>query len=159
MRALACPSTSPILLRGAHALRSTPWRDHHLLLLLFLPTNTKWSQTGSIAFYVEEDDSKAAPRKKDCRKGFPEHWVFRSAPLLPTSVFCRTRTEQRPATGTTRHKRGINTHTLPSRDDGTLWEKNAKHTMLGAAKAFPPPTLSLSLWHCLFFCSVIFLLA
>lgn len=46
-----------------------------IIFFFFLPTNTKWSQTGSIAFYVEEDDSKAARRKKDCRKGFPEHWI------------------------------------------------------------------------------------
>lgn len=53
------------LLRGARTHSAAPPGMTIIFLFFFvLPTNTKWSQTGSIAFYVEEDDDSRLPKKK-----------------------------------------------------------------------------------------------
>lgn len=97
MRALAC--LSPISHCSGARTHSAepPGMTIIFLFFFFLPTNTKWSQTGSIAFYVEEDDDSRLPEEKDelSEKGSPHLPHSGSFTALPRCLAGQTRQKKK----------------------------------------------------------------
>lgn len=119
MRALAC--LSPISHCSGARTHSAepPGMTIIFLFFFFLPTNTKWSQTGSIAFYVEEDDDSRLPEEKDelSEKGSPHLPHSGSFTALPRCLAGQTRQKKKKK----RCRGGL------SNAADTMWEEARTH--------------------------------